>query len=75
MLGHLGLIAVCACIAASVGCDGGKLTAPPAPPPPVEFGGRVVNADAEGPVEGVRVSVTALFGCRACLIQAVDRPR
>ena len=32
MLRHLGLIAVCACIIASVGCDGGKLTAP-APPP------------------------------------------
>ena len=33
MLRHLGLIAVCACIVASVGCDGGKLpdTAPPSP--------------------------------------------
>ena len=63
MLRHLGLIAVCACIVASVGCDGGKLTAPappPAPPPStvtVEFGGRVVNADAGGPVESVRVSL------------------
>jgi len=35
MLRHLGLIAICACIGASVGCDGGKLTAPaPTPPPP-----------------------------------------
>ncbi len=69
MLRHLGLIAVCACIVASVGCDGGTLTAPssdPKPPPPssdptttvtVEFGGRVVNADAGGPVGNVRVSL------------------
>ena len=44
MLRHLGLIAVCACIVASVGCDGGKLpdTAPSPPPATVsvEFGGR-----------------------------------
>ncbi len=74
MLRFLGLITVCACIAASVGCDGGQLTAPapsPLPPPPspvadpnttvtVEFGGRVVNADARGPVESVRVSVEAV---------------
>ncbi len=84
MLRHLGLIAVCACIVASVGCDGGKLTAPAPPPPPVadpkpppppvadpnttvtvEFGGRVVNADAGGPVGNVRVSVGAVgFGSR-----------
>ncbi len=71
MLRHLGLIAVCACIAASVGCDGGKVTAPEPEPevvrPPssdpviamvtVEFGGRVVNAEGGGPVEGVRVSL------------------
>lgn len=66
MLRHLGLIAGCACIVASVGCDGGKLTAPAPPRPPssdpntmvtVEFGGRVVNADAGGPVESVRVSL------------------
>ena len=63
MLRHLGLIAVCACIVASVGCDGGKVTAPGPPPSrpnttvTVEFGGRVVNADAGGPVENVRVSV------------------
>ncbi|MEO5895771.1 MAG: carboxypeptidase-like regulatory domain-containing protein [Vicinamibacterales bacterium] len=62
MLRHLGRIAVCTCIIASVGCDGGKVTAPTPPPPPVEFGGRVVNADAGGPVEGVRVLVTGLFG-------------
>ena len=69
MLRHLGLIAVYAGIAASVGCDGSTLTAPdpppgsaPTPPPPestvtVEFGGRVVNADAGGPVGNVRVSL------------------
>ena len=77
MLRHLGLIAVCACIVASVGCDGAKLTAPdpnttaPTPPLPpssepiptvtVEFGGRVVNADAGGPVGNVRVSVQDVF--------------
>ena len=74
MLRHLGLIAVCACIVASVGCDGAKLTAPepnttaPTPPPSsepiptvtVEFGGRVVNADAGGPVGNVRVSLDVL---------------
>ena len=71
MLRHLGLIAVCACIVASVGCDGGKLTGPGPPPPPppvadpnttvmVEFGGRVVNADAGGPVGNVRVSLEAV---------------
>jgi hypothetical protein len=71
MLRHLGLIAVSACIVASVGCDGGKLTAPGPPPPPppvadpfttvtVEFGGRVVNAEAGGPVGNVRVSLVAV---------------
>ena len=70
MLRHPGLIAVCACIVASVGCDGGKLTAPdPRPSDPnttvvetvrVEFGGRVVNADAGGPVGNVRVSLGGL---------------
>jgi hypothetical protein len=60
---HLGLIAVCACIVASVGCDGGKVTAPGPPSSGpnttvrVEFDGRVVNADAGGVVESVRVSV------------------
>jgi hypothetical protein len=68
MLRHLGLIALCTCIAASVGCGDGTLTAPTSPtsPPPssapitmvtVEFGGRVVNADAGGPVESVRVAL------------------
>jgi hypothetical protein len=71
MLRHLGLIAVCACIVASVGCDGGKLTAPGPPPPPppvanpnttvtVEFGGRVVDADVGGPLGNVRVSLDAV---------------
>jgi hypothetical protein len=66
MLRHLCFIAVCACIVASVGCDGGLPTPPtPTPPPPgstvtVEFGGRVVNADAGGPVGNVRVSVQDL---------------
>lgn len=50
---------------ASVGCDGPKnWGVPPSPLPPptvtVEFGGRVVNADAGGPVANVRVSVSAL---------------
>ena len=67
---HLGLIAVCACIA-SVGCEGGRLAGPgplPAPPPvadpnamvTVEFGGRVVDADVGHPVGDVRVSVDAV---------------
>jgi hypothetical protein len=65
MLRHLGLIAVCACIGASVGCDGGREIGFPPPPPPsptvtVEFGGRVVNAETGGPVANVRVSVSAL---------------
>lgn len=77
MLRHLGLIAVCACIVASLGCDGGRLTAPallppppPPPPPPVvqdpnttvtvEFGGRVVNADAGVPVANVQLSLVVL---------------
>ena len=59
MLRHLGLIAVCACIVASVGCDGGKLPAPSPPMVTVEFGGRVVNADAGGPVGNVRVSLNS----------------
>ena len=66
MLRHLRLTAICACIVASVGCDG--VTAPAPPPSPVadpnttvtvDFGGRVVNADAGGPVANVRVSVSA----------------
>ena len=74
MLRHLGLIAVCACIVAGVGCDDRKLTAPAAPSPSpspgaapntivtVEFGGRVVNADAGGPVESVRAALYAVGG-------------
>ena len=70
MLRHLGLIAVCACIVSSLGCDGGPGTPSALPPPPVatvavEFGGRVVNADAAGPVEGVRVSLWALSSPRS----------
>lgn len=63
MLRHLGRIAVCACIVASVGCDGGGVTTPTPPPPPplptvtVEFGGRVVNAETGGPLANVLVSV------------------
>jgi hypothetical protein len=61
MLRHPGLIAVGACFVASVGCDGGGNIGIPTPLPPsptvtVEFGGRVVNAEAAGPVESVRVS-------------------
>ena len=72
MLRHLGLIAVCAYIAASVGCDGGTVTAPapesqrpPSSEPTlitVEFGGRVVDADAGGPVGNVRVSLSSWSG-------------
>jgi hypothetical protein len=69
MLRHLRLLAVCACIVASVGCDGGRVTAPAPPPPPssdpnttvtVEFGGRMVNADAGDPVASVQVSLHVL---------------
>ena len=35
MLRHLGLIAVCACIVSSLGCDGGPGTPSPLPPPRV----------------------------------------
>ena len=59
MLRHLGLIAVCACIVASVGCDGESPGSPSPTMVTVEFGGRVVNADAGGPVANVRVSVSA----------------
>ena len=68
MLRHLGLIVVCACTVASVACGDGPVTAPaatPSDPNPsvtVEFGGRVVNADAGGPVEGVRVSLYSWGG-------------
>ena len=70
MLQHLGLLAVCACVGVSAGCDDrGKITVPDPPPPSsnpiaiatvtVPFGGRVVNADAGGPIANVRVSVSA----------------
>ena len=53
---HLGPIAVCACIIASVGCEGA--TSPgPIPKATVEFSGRVINADTEAPVGDVGVSV------------------
>jgi len=64
MLRHLGLLAVCACIVASVGCDGGNMNVPDPPPPPpaletvaVEFSGSVVNADTGGPIGNVHVSL------------------
>ena len=72
MLRHLGLLAVCACVGVSVGCEDRNLTGPAPPPsssgPPssgsnatvtVAFGGRLVNADAGGPVANVRVTVAA----------------
>ena len=61
MLRHLGHIAVCVCIVASVACgDGLTGPAPPRPPSTVVFGGRVVNADAGGPVGNVRVSLESV---------------
>lgn len=61
---HIGLIAVCACIVVSVGCDG---VSPHAPSPvsdlnatiTVEFSGRLVNVDTGAPVENVRLSLGA----------------
>ncbi len=59
MLRPPGLIAVYACIVASIGCGGGQLIGPDprlsdpnttiAETVTVEFGGRVLNADAGGP--------------------------
>jgi hypothetical protein len=69
MLRHPGLMAVCACFVASIACEGEKWIAPAPPPPPVrtpntmvtvEFGGRVVSADAGGSVANVHVSLGAL---------------
>jgi hypothetical protein len=66
MLRRLGLIAVCACTVASLGCDGGRMPdTAPSPPPPlatvsIEFGGQVVNAETGGAVANVRVSASAL---------------
>ena len=55
---HPGHIAVCVCIVASVACgDGLTGPAPPRTPSTVVFGGRVVDADAGGPVGNVRVSL------------------
>ena len=56
MFRQLRLTAVCACIIASVGCEGA--TSPgPIPKATVEFSGRVINADTDAPVGNVRVSV------------------
>ena len=69
MMRHLGPLAVCACIVASSACDGGTVNGPAPPPEPssvgnatvtIDFGGRAVNADVGGAVEGVRVSLYAL---------------
>ena len=62
MLRHPGLVAVCVCIVASVGCGGGNEIRGITPTQTVqtatvEFGGRVVNADTGGPVGNVVVSV------------------
>ena len=61
------LISVCACIVASVGCNGGNDIGGPAPPSvstiptvAVEFSGRLVNADAGDPIGNVRVSLGPL---------------
>ena len=64
MLRNLGLVAVWVGIAASVGCDSVNTPTPlPIPTPStvtIQFGGRVVNAETEGPVANVRVSISAL---------------
>ena len=60
MLRHLGLIAVCACIGVSIGCDKDRFDRSDHPPVTVEFTGRVVNADTEDPVGNVRISVDAV---------------
>jgi hypothetical protein len=72
MLRHLGLIAVCACSVAGLGCGGGRSTGPTVLPPSppagqdpnttvtVEFGGRVVNADEGGAVANAQLSLYAL---------------
>src|SRR5262245_46510143 len=66
MFRDLGLIAVGASIAASVGCGlagpDSPLPSPPPPPPPLEmvavqFEGRVVNDDTGGPVANVQASL------------------
>jgi hypothetical protein len=70
MLRHLGVVVICACIVASIGCDGstGPSPLPPASPPApnstvnVTFSGRVVNADTGAPLGDVRVSVAGSSG-------------
>ena len=65
MFRYVGLIAVCACIVAGVGCDGGRMTDPtplplgtvPVSLVTVQFEGRVVNDDTGGPAGNVQVSV------------------
>ena len=62
---HLRLFAACAALLASAGCSNERRPPLPTDPTPlatvaVEFGGRVVNADAGGPVGNVRVSVEAV---------------
>jgi len=56
MLQHLGLLAVCACVGVSVGCDS-KTSPGPIPHATLEFSGRLINSDTEAPVGNVRVSV------------------
>jgi hypothetical protein len=69
MFRYVGLIAVCACIVAGVGCDGGRMTDPtplplgtvPVSLVTVQFEGRVVNDDTGGPAGNVaRFGVSAL---------------
>ena len=79
------LIAVCACIVAGVGCDGGKLVGPDGRPSDtnttvvetvrVEFGGRVVNADTGGPVGNVRVSLYVLSHSGSLTLYPSDFPK
>ena len=72
MLRHLGLIAVCACIVVSVGCDGPAAPSPPPSMVTVEVSGRVVNADAGDPVGKVRVSmVTPPFTVSAASLRSI----
>jgi len=63
LLRHLGLIAVCACIAASVGCDG-KLTAPGPPPPPPVADQKPSPADPTPSPADPITAVTVEFGGR-----------
>jgi hypothetical protein len=67
MVRHFGLIAVCACIVASIGCDGGKVTAPdgkltasdpPATPPPPVISELVPNTGSTAGGAPVRIRGT-----------------